>query len=281
MSVYMDYQNRVGHKLGSGAPATWQEMNLERKERLRRLALETIDLNKDPYFMRNHLGKCSLCLSFCCSLIIALLLLCAFVSVAVAFAAVEARCQFECRLCLTLHTNEGSYLSHTQGKKHQTNLSRRLAKEKADAVVAPMPLKTSSGTGRSGDRVRIGRPGYRVTKLRDERTRQFALLCEVEYPEIVKGTKPYHRFMSAFEQRVETPPDGNYQFLLFAAEPYETIAFKIPNMEIDRDDPRHHAGWDDEKKVYTMQIFFTRRQPRPLPALPQRPTTFLPLGARW
>lgn len=49
--------------------------------------------------------------------------------------------QFECRLCLTLHTNEGSYLSHTQGKKHQTNLSRRLAKEKADAVVAPMPLK--------------------------------------------------------------------------------------------------------------------------------------------
>ncbi|XP_026189942.1 splicing factor 3A subunit 2 [Cyclospora cayetanensis] len=214
MSVYMDYQNRVGHKLGSGAPATWQEANLERKERLRRLALETIDLNKDPYFMRNHLG------------------------------------QFECRLCLTLHTNEGSYLSHTQGKKHQTNLSRRLAKEKADAVIAPMPLK-------------------------------FALLCEVEYPEIVRGTRPYHRFMSAFEQRVETPPDGNYQFLLFAAEPYETIAFKIPNMEIDREDPRHHAGWDEEKKVYTMQIFFSRRQPRPLPALPQRPTTFLPVGARW
>lgn len=22
------------------------------------------------------------------------------------------------RLCLTLHTNEGSYLAHTQGKKH-------------------------------------------------------------------------------------------------------------------------------------------------------------------
>lgn len=36
-----------------------------------------------------------------------------------------------------------------------------------------------------------------------------------------------HRFMSAFEQRVETPPDGNYQFLLFAAEPYETIGPSI------------------------------------------------------
>ena len=29
---------------------------------------------------------------------------------------------YECKLCLTLHTNEGSYLTHTQGKKHQDNL---------------------------------------------------------------------------------------------------------------------------------------------------------------
>lgn len=29
---------------------------MERKERLRKLALETIDLSKDPYMMRNHLG---------------------------------------------------------------------------------------------------------------------------------------------------------------------------------------------------------------------------------
>lgn len=41
---------------------------------------------QDPYFMRNHLGS------------------------------------YECKLCLTLHTNEGSYLAHTQGKKHQDNL---------------------------------------------------------------------------------------------------------------------------------------------------------------
>ena len=36
--------------------------------------------------------------------------------------------------------------------------------------------------------------------------------------------------MSAYEQKVEAP-DRNYQFVLFAAEPYETIAFKIPNKE--------------------------------------------------
>jgi hypothetical protein len=26
---------------------------------------------------------------------------------------------------LTLHNNEGNYLAHTQGKRHQTNLARR------------------------------------------------------------------------------------------------------------------------------------------------------------
>jgi hypothetical protein len=30
---------------------------------------------------------------------------------------------------MTLHTNEGSYLAHTQGKKHQNNLAERAAKE--------------------------------------------------------------------------------------------------------------------------------------------------------
>ena len=54
-----------------------KEANLERRERLKKLALETIDITKDPYFMRNHLGT------------------------------------YECRLCLTLHSNEGSYLAHT------------------------------------------------------------------------------------------------------------------------------------------------------------------------
>ena len=32
--------------------------------------------------------------------------------------------------------------------------------------------------------------------------------------------------MSAYEQKIE-PPDRKWQYLLFAAEPYETIAFKV------------------------------------------------------
>ena len=72
--------------VGGGGVASFSESNRQRRERLRELALETIDLNKDPYFLRNHLGT------------------------------------YECKLCLTLHSNEGSYLAHTQGKKHTDNL---------------------------------------------------------------------------------------------------------------------------------------------------------------
>jgi splicing factor 3A subunit 2 len=75
--------------------------NADRRERLRLLALETIDLAKDPYFMKNHLGS------------------------------------YECKLCLTLHNNEGSYLAHTQGRRHQMNLARRASRDSKD-MVAPL-----------------------------------------------------------------------------------------------------------------------------------------------
>jgi len=67
----IDRQNRVGSKFGGGGVSSGQQSERERKDRLRELALETVDLAKDPYLMRNHLGT------------------------------------YECKLCLTLHTNEG------------------------------------------------------------------------------------------------------------------------------------------------------------------------------
>jgi hypothetical protein len=48
----MDYQNRAGSKPGSGGVAGWSESNVDRRERLRKLALETIDLAKDPYILK-------------------------------------------------------------------------------------------------------------------------------------------------------------------------------------------------------------------------------------
>ncbi|KAK2195475.1 bifunctional SF3A2 domain/Zinc finger C2H2 superfamily/Matrin-U1-C [Babesia duncani] len=177
----MDFQNRVGHKTGSGAPASAQDIAQDRKDRLRRLALETFDLNKDPYFLKNTAG------------------------------------QFECRLCLTVHATESAYLIHTQGRKHQTNLARRAAKEQREYdVQAPTQMSIPKAPS-----IKIGRPGYRITKMYDSDTDQPALLFEIEYPEI-EG-RPRHRFMSAFEQKMEHPPDPNFQFVLFGANPYETI----------------------------------------------------------
>ncbi|CAI7992230.1 Splicing factor 3A subunit 2 [Geodia barretti] len=143
-------------------------------------------LVQDPYFMRNHLGT------------------------------------YECKLCLTLHNTEGSYLVHTQGKKHQSNLAQRAAKEAKDSQILPALEKPRVDVKRF---VKIGRPGYKVTKQRDPDTAQHSLFFQIDYPEIVEGVRPRHRFMSAYEQRVE-PPDRQWQYLLFAAEPYETIAFK-------------------------------------------------------
>ena len=61
--------------------------------------------------------------------------------------------------------------------------------------------------------------------------------------------------MSAYEQRIEKP-NSKYQYLLVAAEPYETIGFKIPNIQIDFSEGRYFEAWDKEQKRYTLQLSF-------------------------
>jgi splicing factor 3A subunit 2 len=210
-----------GAKAGSGGVASDTQAKVDRRERLRQLALQTVDLQKDPYFMKNHLGS------------------------------------YECKLCLTLHNNEGNYLAHTQGKRHQQNLARRAAKEARDNPVLPQANRSAIKPKKS---VKIGRPGYRVTKQLDPETQQRSLRFEIDYPEIERDLQPRHRFMSSFEQKVE-PPDRDWQYLLFAAEPYETIAFKIPNHEIDKDPAKFQTTWDTESKAFALQLYFKSDAP--------------------
>ncbi|OLY84347.1 Splicing factor 3A subunit 2 [Smittium mucronatum] len=233
----MDYQNRVGSKPGAGGVMSSSESNVDRRERLRKLALETIDLAKDPYFMRNHIGS------------------------------------YECKLCLTLHTNEGSYLAHTQGKKHQTNLARRAALEEQDNILTGTgSVSTPSGMRRIGNVmvrvdggsqnklrtsvIRIGRPGYKVIKIKDPVTNQVGFCFQLMLSEITPGTQPHHRFMSAFEQKVEQPPNKFWQYLLIAAEPYETVAFKVQNKEIDQRPGKFITHWDVDTKIFTLQFLY-------------------------
>lgn len=223
----MDYQNRAGSKFGGGGVASTSATNADRRERLRKLALETIDLDKDPYFFKNHVGS------------------------------------FECRLCLTVHQNDGSYLAHTQGRKHQTNLARRAAKD------AQMGKKQEEGfTGANAIQIRknfvkIGRPGYKITKTMDPISRQQGLLFQLQFPELNQGAEPKVRFMSAYEQKVEDPPDKAFQFLLVAAEPYETCAFKLQAREIDRREEKYWTWFDQDSKEFWVQVTFkTEREER-------------------
>jgi len=227
--------------------ATDQHAAIDRRERLRQLALETIDLSKDPYFMKNHLGS------------------------------------YECKLCLTLHNNEGNYLAHTQGKRHQTNLTRRgkfskinslflgglsinflitaarEAKDNPFAMAPQIQIKKKIIVPLRG-MPKIGRPGYKVTKQRDPVNGQKSLTFEIKYPQIREGVQPRHRLMSAFEQRIE-PADKNFQYLLFAAEPYETVAFKIPAWELERgsggggpEDAKYFPTWDRDTLTFTVRF---------------------------
>jgi len=215
-----------GSKPGSGGVASSSNSNADRRERLRQLALETIDLAKDPYYMKNHLGS------------------------------------FECKLCLTLHNNDGSYLAHTQGRRHQMNLARRAAREQRDSA-NPQPVLTQTVKKiKPKKTIKIGRPGYKVVKERDPDTNQLSLQFSVEYPEIEDGIKPRYRFMSAYEQKVEAP-DKNYQYILFAAEPYETISFKVPNKEIEKNvgpqvpgESKFWTKWDEDNKTFSLQLHF-------------------------
>jgi len=99
---------------------------------------------------------------------------------------------------LTLHNNEGNYLAHTQGKRHENNLAKHAAREAKDAPAQPQPNERKVNPRKAA--VKIGQPGYHVTKQYDQESRQRSLLFQMVQPW-----------------------DKQYQYLLFAAEPYESL----------------------------------------------------------
>lgn len=109
--------------------------------------------------------------------------------------------------------------------------------------------------------LKIGRPGYRVTKVRDSSTMQLGLLFQIYLPELKAGTTPRHRFMSSYEQRID-PPSKHHQYLIFAAVPYETIAFRVPSDEIVQKGSGSRNGvwswWDSDAGVLHLQLFFAK-----------------------
>lgn len=115
--------------------------------------------------------------------------------------------------------------------------------------------------------VKIGRPGYRITKVRDPTSRQNGLLFQFQYPDITPGIVPRVRFMSAYEQRVEEP-DPNFQYIIFAGEPYETVAVKIQAREVDRADGKFWHWFDEDSKEFWCQLLFKTERDERFSAVP-------------
>ena len=64
----------------------------------------------------------------------------------------------------------------TQGKRHQQNLAKRAAREAAEKPALPQPNRRAT----TKKTVKIGRPGYKVTKQYDPETMQRSLLFQVQ-----------------------------------------------------------------------------------------------------
>ena len=64
-----------------------------------------------------------------------------------------------------------------QGKRHQQNLAKRAAREAAEKPALPQPNRRAT----TKKTVKIGRPGYKVTKQYDPETMQRSLLFQVHF----------------------------------------------------------------------------------------------------
>ena len=126
----VDRQNREKASFGGGGVASDTQSARYRRERLRQLALETFDVSKDPYLIKNQLGS------------------------------------FECRLCATVHATEGSYMAHTQGRRHQTALQARATRDAKLAGQVPALAKAQRPATKISFCARMrcsGRPDGRPT----------------------------------------------------------------------------------------------------------------------
>lgn len=215
----MDYQNRVGSKKGSGGVADDAETNEYRRERLRKLLMSKINIDADPYVVRNRMGV------------------------------------LECRLCFTTHMSEGSYITHTHGKKHQMNLMRRAEMEKKKQKDQEEEVVGGISDVPKRRFVKIGRPAYKITKIRDPVSLKKGITVHLKYERIKEGVSPRYRLMSSFEQKKEEQ-DPLFQYLIVSGEPYENVAFKIPSDPVDLHTGSTWDFWDPDTKEYFVQLLY-------------------------
>jgi len=93
---------------------------------------------------------------------------------------------------------------------------------------------------------KIGKPGYKVMKIRHPISNEIGLLINVKFDKLNNHEIPNYRFMSCFETNLDKVKNGNYQYLIISGDPYENIGFKIPSKEIYRNDDGDDDDDDDD-----------------------------------
>eukprot|EP00127_Corallochytrium_limacisporum_P006444 Clim_evm34s227 gene=Clim_evmTU34s227 len=216
--------NEGGGKTGSGGIASLATIAYAQKQRTAAVALDMIETQKDPYFFRNRAG------------------------------------QIECKLCLSVHVNEASYLSHTRSKRHQRSLEkkqRRLEAQNQHRTSASQATGVGLHLKKSQIRSfkRIGKPQAEVTRLHDATTDQRGFLFQVYFPSIATEVIPQMRIVSAFEAGRQEDP--KWQYVVFAAEPYQSIGFRVPaGTFMEKGSPKYIESWDNVGKRYCVQLMY-------------------------
>jgi splicing factor 3A subunit 2 len=189
----------------------------------------------------------------------------------------------------------------TKARENQIRLE--LAREagndaRRDAVVAALggDVAGLTGGGAGGSaapsaglparrRKDIGPPqvDIKVDAIGDSRTSS-RIMFTVHYPLVSTGettsvttqdgttvtaslSRPMHRWLNTFEQRVEAR-DESKQYLVFACDPYQTVAYAFPAKGLliatpentdPRDVQRYYCRWDPVEKTYLLMFTISHR----------------------
>jgi splicing factor 3A subunit 2 len=203
--------------------------------------------------------------------------------------------QYRCTLCDTLHKDEANFAVHVGGKNHQTNLKvielrraqqrqeqqEKIAIAKQDAHAAHQEqlaqlsnnaISTGSNNqqrggammmmmGHSGTTVDPRDVKVQIDEIPGKNRMQSRITFTIEFPLAAPTSRPMHRWMNTFEQNVEAK-DSSKQYLVFACEPYESIAFAFPSSisvatadnSDNKDVQRYYCEWNPIKKTYFLRF---------------------------
>lgn len=195
--------------------------------------------------------------------------------------------QILCRLCSSQHRDDDNFLVHLESRRHSENIKTieraraQVAREQEAARALAQQQQHDDHMAQMQDTLgatnykapttrreaRVGKPKVVFHTEPNPQANTCKVLFEVSYPlaatEQDPTMRPMHRWVNTHEQNVEEKNDS-IVYLLFACEPYETVAYTFPaRVPITTADSVKHmpdAGqryachWDPVRKVYTLMF---------------------------